>query len=367
MTEMRRVLMIGDTVGGVWSYGLELARALGEGGVEVVLAAMGGEASAAQRAEAARVLGLVLRDRDLALEWMDDPWSDMALAGRWLLELEDEVAPDVVHVNGFAHAALPFRAPVIAVAHSSVDSWFWAVKGAAMPKRYRRYALEAARGLEAAELVVAPSRAMLRDLERTYGRIAGARVIPNGLFAERFRPRQKEPFVLAAARPWDEAKNVSTLARAAARLRWPVELAGARPGERLPEGLRSLGRLGREALARRMSRASVFAHPARYEPFGLAAVEAALSGCALVLGDIPSLREVWGDAAIFVPPADVVALGEALHFMIEDGSARAEAAERARRRALGFSARAMARSYVEAYDEIRASGRRSASKVMARS
>ncbi len=31
--------------------------------------------------------------------------------------------------------------------------------------------------------------------------------------------------------------------------------------------------------------------PARYEPFGLSVLEAALSGCALVLGDIPSLRE----------------------------------------------------------------------------
>ena len=43
-----------------------------------------------------------------------------------------------------------------------------------------------------------------------------------------------------------------------------------------------------------MARASIYALPARYEPFGLSILEAALSGAALVLGDIPSLREVWG-------------------------------------------------------------------------
>ena len=32
--------------------------------------------------------------------------------------------------------------------------------------------------------------------------------------------------------------------------------------------------------------ASIYALPARYEPFGLSILEAALSGCALVLGDI---------------------------------------------------------------------------------
>jgi glycogen synthase len=52
------------------------------------------------------------------------------------------------------------------------------------------------------------------------------------------------------------------------------------------------------------ARASIYALPARYEPFGLSALEAALSGCALILGDIPSLREVWLEAAPYVSPDD---------------------------------------------------------------
>ncbi len=65
-----------------------------------------------------------------------------------------------------------------------------------------------------------------------------------------------------------------------------------------------------------LGRASIFALPARYEPFGLLPLEAALSGCALVLGDIPSLREVWGDAAWFVPPDDRDALTAAIGSLI---------------------------------------------------
>ena len=53
-----------------------------------------------------------------------------------------------------------------------------------------------------------------------------------------------------------------------------------------------------------MRRSAIFAAPSRYEPFGLAVVEAAISGAALVLADIPTFRELWSDAALFVSPDD---------------------------------------------------------------
>jgi glycosyltransferase involved in cell wall biosynthesis len=56
----------------------------------------------------------------------------------------------------------------------------------------------------------------------------------------------------------------------------------------------------------------VFAAPARYEPFGLAILEAARAGCSRVLGDIPSLRELWDGAARFVDPGDPRTLRAAL-------------------------------------------------------
>ena len=76
--------------------------------------------------------------------------------------------------------------------------------------------------------------------------------------------------------------------------------------------VRHLGHLPQSKLQAWFERAAIFAAPARYEPFGLSILEAALAGCALVLGDIPSLRENWNDAALFVPPEDSRTLEAAL-------------------------------------------------------
>ena len=79
--------MTADTVGGVWTYALELARALEPHGVEIALATMGARLSAAQRAEVARLANVEVFDSGFKLEWMDEPWRDVEAAGWWLLEL----------------------------------------------------------------------------------------------------------------------------------------------------------------------------------------------------------------------------------------------------------------------------------------
>src|SRR3712207_3946370 len=99
---VRRVLMTTDTVGGVWHYAIDLAEALGRRGVHVALATMGDPLSASQRAQAARLSTVSLHESTFRLEWMPAPWDDVARAGAWLLGLEREIEPDVVHLNQFA-------------------------------------------------------------------------------------------------------------------------------------------------------------------------------------------------------------------------------------------------------------------------
>ncbi|KYF85429.1 glycosyl transferase family 1, partial [Sorangium cellulosum] len=315
------VLMTADTVGGVFSYAVELARALAEHGVRTSLATMGGPLSAAQREAIGRVPGLALFESAFRLEWMDDPWDDVARAGEWLLDIEERVRPDVVHLNGYAHGALGFRAPKLVVAHSCVLSWWAAVLGGEAPPQYARYRREVANGLASASAVVAPTQAMLDALRRHHGALSPfqrtrAVVIPNAADPERFAPRPKEDFILAVGRLWDQAKNVAALGEVAPHLPWPIRVAGSdiHPGggARPVPSLEHLGVLSPSGVAAALARASICAHPARYEPFGLSVLEAALSGCALVLGDIPSLREVWRDAALYVDPGDAGALRRAL-------------------------------------------------------
>jgi glycosyltransferase involved in cell wall biosynthesis len=267
------------------------------------------------------------------------------------------MVPDVVHLNGYCHAALPFHAPVVVVAHSCVFSWFEAVKGEAPPPAYRKYGEEVRRGLQAASLVVAPTQAMLDALQRHYGALAVTRVIHNGRDAARFRAARKEPFILAAGRLWDEAKNLRALEAAAAGLRWPVRVAGFAQhpdgGEIEVSGVELLGALAPRNLAVQMGRASIYALPALYEPFGLSVLEAALSGCALVLAGIPSLRELWTDAAEFVDPRDRRSLPAALERLIGDDGLRTRLGAAAFSRACTLSPKRMTEEYLRAYRGLR--------------
>jgi glycogen(starch) synthase len=355
-----KVLMTADTVGGVWTYALALARALEPHGVDVVLATMGRPLDREQRGQLGGASNIEALESGYALEWMPDSWRDVTASGEWLRAIEERVRPDVVHLNGYAHGALDWNAPVMVVAHSCVMSWWRAVRGEAAPAEWNRYQAAVQRGLAAAKLVVAPTRAMLSSLSDHYGMLGPSRVIANGLDLRAWHGKPKAPFVLGAGRVWDEAKNVATLDRAAKGLPWPVFVAGER---RHPDGtrvsfqaVRAIGHVAPTDLALLMGYAAIYAHPARYEPFGLSILEAALSGCALVLGDVPSLREIWGDAALYVPPNDHRILHEQLRRLVADDGLRIAMGTLARRRAQNLGAEAMAAGYAAAYRDLASGG-----------
>jgi glycogen synthase len=127
-------------------------------------------------------------------------------------------------------------------------------------------------------------------------------------------------------------------------------------GDRIDDGVRYLGRLDSAAMTTAYRRATIYALPARYEPFGLSVLEAAQHGCALVLGNIASLRENWTGAALFVDPDDVAGLGRTLRALIADARTQRAMARRARRRARKFSLRKMCRATLELYERTTGQG-----------
>jgi glycosyltransferase involved in cell wall biosynthesis len=352
----QRILMTADTVGGVWTYAVELARALAPHGVEVALATMGGPLTRGHRDQLRSLTNVGVFESAYRLEWMEDPWRDVEEAGDWLLEIERRTHPDLIHLNGYAHGALPWLAPMMIVGHSCVLSWWRAVRGGEAPSSWSRYCDAVRQGLRAARIVAAPTRAMLDELRREYGPLADGRVIANCVDPLLFTRATKQPFILSAGRLWDEAKNIAALAEAAPRLDWPVCVAGdARHpdgGAAAPAKVRLLGQLPHQELASWFAHASIFALPARYEPFGLAVLEAAHAECALVLGDIASLRELWDGAALFVPPGDADALAAALQILIADTTQRKALAARARFRARDFTPERTAAAYLAAYADL---------------
>jgi glycogen(starch) synthase len=352
---LTRILMTTDTVGGVWDYSLQLAEALSSRGIALTLAAMGPTPTRDQQRAAAYVPGLELLSRECRLEWMDDPWSDVASAGDWLLGLEAQVSPDVVHLNGYVHGSLPWRAPVLVVGHSCVYSWWTAVRAGSPSTEWRAYRDKVCAGLCAAGAVATPSRMMAEALAQHYGRHDSV-VIPNGRDPRYFSPGPKGTFVFCAGRLWDEGKNVRLLTSAARQLPWPVYIAGETSTSSSEHweaaGVHALGRLPSSLLRHWLACASIYALPAKYEPFGLTVLEAALCRCALVLGDIPSLRENWEGAATFVPTDDPEALVFAVRKLTDQQDHLADLAHKASVRAETLSVDRMVQGYVNVYASL---------------
>jgi glycogen synthase len=338
-----KVLMTGDAVGGVLTYTLELVAGLAEHEVEVVLALTGPSPNREQRARIRSAPLAGYAERGYALEWMDSPWQDLSRTAFWLLELVDAIRPDLVHLNGYAHGALRLGTPKVVVGHSCVLSWHEAVRRRPAGTEWARYRTVVEAGIRGADALVAPTRALLSQLRRLYRPRCQCEAIPNGMDADGRLPGPKERYVLGVGRAWDEAKNLAALERVASRLAWPVVVAG--------DGS-ALGHVDGARLRELYARAAVFAEPARYEPFGLAALEAGLYGCALVLGDIPTLREVWDDAAVYVDPFDDDELATVLERLLRNECQRALLGRAAYARAREYSRGRMSAGYLDLYERL---------------
>jgi glycogen(starch) synthase len=198
----------------------------------------------------------------------------------------------------------------------------------------------------------------LEMLRREYGVPERAEVIFNGVPVPSATATYKQPYVLAAGRVWDAAKNVSLLQESAQAVPWPIRVAGepTAPGASaslaFPD-LELLGLIGQHELAAEMRGAAIFAAPHTYEPFGLSILEAAGHRCALVLGDIASLRELWSGCALFVDPRDPGALARALNLLIEDAPLRERLGELAQQRAQSYGLERMASAYLRLYHSLR--------------
>lgn len=327
-----KVLLTTDTVGGVWNFSLSLARALP---FEVHLATMGRRLSPPQRLE---IADFAFHESEFPLEWMPNPWAGVDRAGEWLLGIEQQIQPDIIHHNTLALGHLPFRNPAIVTVHSCVLSWWEAVKNATAPSEWDQYRERVTCSLRAAAEVTVPSFALSRSTKCLYG--VDSRVVPN-FAAKPLSLSTKEPFVFAAGRVWDEAKNLLSLQRVAPSLSWPVHIAG--------EGS-DLGHLDSAAIGNWMARASIYAWPGKYEPFGLSVLEAAQHGCALVLGDIESLRENWDGAALFV--RDDEELESALRLLISESGLRSQYSAKAMERSGRFQESITVNGYSAAYERV---------------
>lgn len=350
---MTRVLMTADAIGGVWQYATELAHGLTARGLHMDLAVLGPMPGDEQRA--ALPVEVALLDTGRAPDWLAPDAAAVEASAEVVARLAHDRGADLVHLNHPALAAADYAMPVVAVLHSCVASWWEAVEGGDLPHAFAWQTALTGRGLRRSDVVACPSRAFAATTQRLYDLHATPVAIHNG----RRRPSTTdtmEDTVFTAGRLWDRGKNVATLDAAAASLALPFLAAGATQGPNgdriVPSHLRLLGRVGDETIAGCLAHRPIFASAALYEPFGLAVLEAALAGCALVLSDIPTFRELWDGVADFVAPTDARGFAAAIDRIVGDPHLRRDRGQQASDRAMSCAPQAMVDDVMRLYDRV---------------
>ena len=342
------VLVTTDSLSGSWIYTRELVTGLVTRGVRVSLVSFGEIPLPEQTCWMDHLHGLDYHPTGFHLEWMQEAEKDLQESTAYLANLVRELRPDVLHLNQFCYGSLAVDVPRVVMAHGDLITRTHAVHNRAPRPEgsltwYRNMVL---RGLAGADALVAPSAWMLDCISACYRKPRRAEVIYPGRNPIFFNPYvNKDDCVLAVGRLVDTSKQVFLLTQQAHSV--PVCIVGAEhtvPIPRIPiradvkvdteqTSVAIRGPQTEAQLRALYSRAAIYAATARYEPLGIAALEAAFSRCAIVANDIPSFRELWGDAALYFRTNDGASLAESIRMLNADRPMRRAYAELAYTRA----------------------------------
>jgi glycosyltransferase involved in cell wall biosynthesis len=246
-------------------------------------------------------------------------------------------APDVIFAPAYT-APLTGRRPVVLTVHDlsfvAHPEWFSFREGL---RRRLLTRLSARR----ATIVLTVSEFSAREIESAFGitpptlRVVRSGV--RGVAAER-GAHAREPRILFVGSIFNR-RHVPALIHAVARVRrqvpgvrlsivgenrsWPWQdpLADAKAAG-VSDAVEVADYVPETRLAELYNSASVFAFVSEYEGFGLTPLEALAAGVPPVVADTPVAREVCGDAALYVPPGDILALADALMTLLLDSAAR---------------------------------------------
>jgi glycosyltransferase involved in cell wall biosynthesis len=204
---------------------------------------------------------------------------------------------------------------------------------------------------------------MLEAVGAYYTRPSHGAVVYNGRNPGLFNPHgTKDDLAVCVGRLWDSAKQVTLLSQCDQKI--PICIAGsdkhpdevlrdARPAFPARRRVQFRGSQSEGQLSQLFSRASMYVATPRYEPFGLAPLEAAFSRCAIVANDIPTFHEIWGDTACYFRYNDADHLAHTIERLNADRELRLTYANlsyhRARQR---YTAERMVDDYMNLYEPL---------------
>ena len=352
-----RILLTTDTLGGVWTFTKELTRELLQRGHAVALVGFGREPSHEQQAWCAaqrRAHGPCFQftSSNTPLEWMDKNEFVFKQGSGVLWHAAGQFGPDLLHSNQFCFGALSLDVPKLVTAHTDVLSWAGACRPRGLePSRWlRQYQTLVTHGLEGCDAVASPTQWMAAELAQRYSNATPCYVVRHGRSIKPPESRQRTVQAVTSGRLWDEATNIEMLRDVNAPI--PIYVAGERQcgGQMAPRQIGHailLGAIPEASLLALLARSSIYLATPIYEPFGIASLEAALCGCAVVANDIAPAREIWGDGALYFDgPRSLSMLLQQLN---RDEHRLAQAQQRSLARARELTAGRMADGYEAMY------------------
>jgi glycogen synthase len=362
-----RLLITTDTVGGVWTFTKELVQGLVECGHSMALVSFGRMPSQSQQNDCA-LIAKRWPDRfwyipsSTPLEWMEDNVNAFSGAAPLLAEIAAKFGAQLLHSNQFCFGALDFPIPRIVTAHSDVLSWARYSRSESLCKSpwLEQYISLVQNGLSGADITIAPTYWMLQELASFFALSEATKVIENGRTISQVGKKKKILQAVTAGRVWDEAKGLHLLKD----LHSPLSILVA--GEKQAKDTASLevageaqflGPLSEDELLTLFCRSALYLCTSCYEPFGLAPLEAALCGCAVLARDIPSLREVWGDNVLYF--SDSASLSMLLHKLNRDPDMLKAAQHSSFGRAQWFTRNRMVEQYLHVYRALLATKKES--------
>jgi len=222
-----------------------------------------------------------------------------------------------------------------------------------------------------AELVIAISEATKREFCSAYGILPqrvvvtgnGARIKANPTSRTRMRTvdvaylgrftSSKGAFLLPVI--WKmvvQKRPGSRLVIAGGNASEVAELLDSVRALRLQEEVDVFGYLSDNEASELLATAKIFVLPSTKEGFSIATADAMSSGCSCIVSDLPALRDVFQDSAIYVPVGDVAAFATAIVSTLDNEALRKDLSARGIEFAQRFSWDSIAKSELVIYEAL---------------
>lgn len=231
------------------------------------------------------------------------------------------------------------------------------------------------RAVASADRIIVPTRATAEELKSRLGvppdRI---RVVPcaagrTGAAEARSARSARAPYILSIG-TLEPRKDPLTAARAfellksdgRPELRWiwagapghqSGELAQRIAAMPFTEGFEVTGSVAEPRMEELLRGATALVYPSLYEGFGMPPLEAMALGVPVVAADIPAVREVCSEAALYFVPGDAADLSRKLNELLKDEALRSKLGEAGGRRAAEFTWEKSAAATAAVYGELK--------------